>query len=305
MSHPRVKIILNPLANQGKACAAKELFQSLAARSIQAEWFETHYSRHAIELAASAASEGYNLVIAIGGDGTIHEVVNGLMQTPPESRPHLGIVPMGSGNDFSYSFGLPAQPEEALIRALTGTPRPVDIGFYADNAGRQEYWVNVVGIGFDAAVNLRSRRLKGIPGFAVYFVAALQTIFTDFKPFHVRSKQNGHSSEEEVIWVIFSNGKREGSVFHVAPQAELSDGMLNQLTVNAISAPTILYSLPFFMKGSQHRLPWVSSSLVEKITLHTSRPVTIHSDGEIFAGFDSAATQIEIQTIPHAIQVRC
>src|SRR5512146_1688940 len=102
----KVKLIFNPIANLGRAWPVAAALRPIVYELGGADWSGTVYPTHAIELARQAGEQGYELVVAMGGDGTVHEVVNGLMQVPAENRPQLGIVPVGSGNDFAYSLGV-------------------------------------------------------------------------------------------------------------------------------------------------------------------------------------------------------
>src|SRR5512136_631457 len=116
----KIKLILNPTTNHGRSLReAADLRTMLANRN--ADWSGTVYPGHAIELARKAGEEGHDLVVALGGDGTVHEVINGLMQLPAEKRPALGIVPLGSGNDFAHILGIPAESGPALLSAVNGT----------------------------------------------------------------------------------------------------------------------------------------------------------------------------------------
>jgi diacylglycerol kinase family enzyme len=113
----KVKLILNPMADMGNAwTVANDLRPIVSEYEGQVDWSGTVYPTHATELARQAAQEGYDLVVALGGDGTAHEVVNGLMQVPPEQRPALGVVPTGSGNDFAHAIGIP----NAISRGIFG-----------------------------------------------------------------------------------------------------------------------------------------------------------------------------------------
>jgi hypothetical protein len=147
-----------------------------------ADWSGTVYPTHATELARQAALDGYDLVVALGGDGTVHEVVNGLMQVPEEKRPILGVVPLGSGNDFAHAVGVPDKADYALAHALKGEPSTIDIGLLTDEQGRREFFDNTLGIGFDAVVTIRSHRLPLLRGFLMYLVAVIQTIILNFDP---------------------------------------------------------------------------------------------------------------------------
>src|SRR5262249_34590850 len=148
--------------------------------SYELVWATTERPRHAIELAKSAANEGIDIVVAVGGDGTVHEVINGLMQISSERRPKLGIVPVGSGNDFAWNIGLAHDPEKAIAAIFGPTTRTIDVGTISDATGREDFWNNTIGLGFSGAVNIASREVKGLRGFLVYLVAVLRTII--FKP---------------------------------------------------------------------------------------------------------------------------
>ena len=115
----KVKLILNPMADMGRAWKTANNLRPIAQEfKGELSWSGTVYPSHAIELARQAAEEGYDMVIAMGGDGTVHEVMSGLMQVPAEKRPIMGIVPIGSGNDFAYAVGITQKPDHALAHAL-------------------------------------------------------------------------------------------------------------------------------------------------------------------------------------------
>ena len=116
----KIKLILNPTANHGRSLQQAADLRSLLANH-NADWSGTEYPGHATELTRQAGEQGYDLVVAVGGDGTVHEVVNGLMQVAPESRPALGIVPLGSGNDFAHILSIPCRPGRS---AAFGGQRP-------------------------------------------------------------------------------------------------------------------------------------------------------------------------------------
>src|SRR5512143_180711 len=111
---PKVKLILNPMADMGNAWKTANDLRPMIAEYGNADWSGTVYPTHATELTRLAGEQGYDMVIAMGGDGTVHEVVNGLMQLPEARRPILGVVPVGSGNDFAHGIGVPRQSERAL-----------------------------------------------------------------------------------------------------------------------------------------------------------------------------------------------
>src|SRR5215831_8547399 len=118
----KVKIILNPMADMGNAWRVARDLRSITEEHGGVDWSGTVYPGHAIEIAKQAGKDGYDLVIAMGGDGTVHEVMNGLMQIPEPQRPVLGVVPVGSGNDFAHGINAASIPTEALQCAIQGQP---------------------------------------------------------------------------------------------------------------------------------------------------------------------------------------
>lgn len=297
----KVKLIFNPIANLGRAWPIAASLRPIVYELGGADWTGTVYPTHAIELARQAGEEGYDMVVAMGGDGTVHEVINGLMQLPPEHRPQLGIVPVGSGNDFAYSLGISARPEEALRQVLSGTPRRVDIGRMCDNLGRSEYWNNSIGIGFDAVVTIHSRRVPVFQGFAVYFISVLQTILFNYDPFHLEIDVDGQHVTTESLMLVLCNGGREGGGFYLDPQANLSDGILKYVNVNKISRLRMLATIPDFLKGSHSHLSYVQSVPFRRMDLTSSRPLYIHTDGEVFSGFGSKINHLSVEVLPAEI----
>jgi diacylglycerol kinase (ATP) len=301
----KVKLIFNPIANLGRAWSIASSLRPVVQEFGGADWSGTVYPTHATELAYKAGRDGYDLVIALGGDGTIHEVVNGLMKLPIEQRPVLGVVPLGSGNDFAHGLGISSKSETALRQVLSGTAQPIDVGVVEDNLGRREYWINTVGLGFDAIVTIRSRKIPIVHGFAVYFAAVLQTILLNYIPFHLQIKVDDQSWEETELMFVACNGKREGGGFQVAPEADMFDGKLDLIGIRKISRLKMLYTLPYFMNGSQNRLPYIRTERFKRIELSSDRPLMIHADGEVFAGFSSKSTQLSIEIIPGGLKTVC
>ncbi len=301
----KIKLIFNPIANLGRAWPVAAALRPVVLELGGADWAGTVYPSHATELARQAGEDGYEVVVAMGGDGTVHEVVNGLMQLPPEHRPRLGIVPIGSGNDFAHAVGIPKEPEAALRRAMTGETRRVDVGMVSDGGGRGEYWINAIGIGFDTIVTIHSRKVPIIQGFAVYFAAVMQTILFDHRPFRVKVTSDGVDWEDELMILVLCNGTREGGGFYVAPQARLDDGRLANVSVKRISRLKMLMTIPSFLNGKYQGLSHVQAGEFSHMELSSDHPLFIHTDGEIFAGFGSRTFHLRVQTLPSALEVMC
>lgn len=301
----RTLLILNPTSNQGLASSFLPVVERKIASSSEMELVITREHGHAVKLAQSAAAAGFERVIALGGDGTAHEVVNGLMQIPETQRPDLGVVPLGSGNDFSFAGGIHGAADDLLALARSGSSSSIDIGLVEDDLGRKEYWVNSLGIGFDALINIYSRQIRRFKGFWVYLLAALRAILFNYTAFHFEARKDGLEWQETLLMLIIANGVREGGTFMIAPDGSLTDNTLSYSAVQLISRPNMLRALTAYMKGRQNELPFVRAGSFNSLDLQSDRPLITHTDGEIFAGLDSKVTRLKVSSVPGAIRLVC
>ncbi len=299
--HRKIKIILNPMADMGNAWRVARDLRSVTEQHGSVDWSGTVYPGHAIELAKH--SEGYDMVIAMGGDGTVHEVMNGLMQIPEARRPILGVVPVGSGNDFGHGIGASTKPTVALNRAINGEPSTVDLGLMTAEDGRQEYFDNTLGIGFGATVTIRSHKLPLLRGFLMYLTAVLQTIIIDHNPIQMQIETDGEKWTQSVIYLILCNGPREGGGFLIAPEAKIDDGIFHYAMITNVSRLMMLRIVPEVMKGTHGRFKQVRMGTCKKFTLTADRPLYIHADGEIYSGPGSDLRKVSFEILPNALKV--
>ena len=310
----RIKLITNPWADRGRAGEQAGLIRNLieefilrppdgAAGPYEANWVGTVYPGQAAEYAQEAAEDGYDIVAAVGGDGTVHEVVNGLMRVPADKRPVMGVVPLGSGNDFAANFGFPESPGECVKRLFADTTRTVDVAKLTDGSGRSEYFDNTVNIGFGGAVSIASRKIKRVYGFMMYLTAVLQTIATNYESPLMRITLDGETLEHELMMFVIANGPREGGGFHVAPDAEMDDGLLDYVYITKVGRAMMLRLLPEVMNAKHLRFSQVSGGKAKHITLESDRGLPIHADGEIFGAWEADIRYVEAEVIPGAIRV--
>ena len=299
----KVKIILNPMADMRNAWAVANDLRPIIAEYGNADWSGTVYPTHATELAKQAGEDGYDMVIAMGGDGTVHEVVNGVMQIPVKKRPIMGVVPVGSGNDFAHSIGIPMQSDRALAYALNGEASTVDIGLMTDENGRKEYFDNTVGIGFDAVVTIRSHRLPIVRGFLMYLTAVIQTIILNHQPSKMQIVVDDEIIEQANLMVTVCNGAREGGGFIIAPEAKNNDGILDYTLVAKCSRPMMFRLIPEFMNGTHGRFDLIKMGTCQKFSLTSELPVYIHADGEIYTSFGSNLHKLDFEILPGALKV--
>jgi YegS/Rv2252/BmrU family lipid kinase len=299
--HRKIKIILNPMADMGNAWRVARDLRSITEEHGGIDWSGTVYPGHAIDLAKGA--EGYDVVIAMGGDGTVHEVMNGLMQIPADKRPVMGVVPVGSGNDFAHSIKASTTPTEALKRAINGESSTVDLGLMTDQHGRKEYFDNTLGIGFGAIVTIRSHKLPILRGFLMYLTAVIQTIILDHHPMTLKIESDTEKWEQRAIYLILCNGPREGGGFLVAPEAKLDDGILHYAMITDVSRPMMFRIVPEVMKGTHGRFKQVRMGTCKKFTIQADRPLYIHADGEIYTGPGTDLRGATIEILPNALKV--
>ena len=303
MNGQKTMLIVNPKADMGHALKMVADLKPLVEEYGGGDWSQTEYPVHATELARKAAEAGYSLVIAIGGDGTVHEVINGLMQVPPETRPRLGIVPLGSGNDFAHSIGIIGSPAETLKKIYIGQPKQIDVGVFDLGKGKREYYNNTFGLGFDATVTIRTHRIKLLRGFLMYLVAVLQTITLNHDAPMMHITTDLESWDEETIMMVVCNGPREGGGFLVAPGSDSSDGVLNYASVCHVSRLMMLRLIPEVMKGTHGRFKQVRLGKVHTMQIKADKPITIHADGEVIAGFGTDVRNVTVEVIPSAVEI--
>jgi len=304
MEHKKTIFIINPNANMGQAWRQAADLRPIMQELGDADWAGSVYPTHAIELTKKAVEDGYELIIAGGGDGTVHEVVNALMTFPKEKRPILGVVPLGSGNDFSFSMGMETEPWKALRQIIGGEEKWIDIGEIEDDTGRKEYFDNAVGIGFDAIVTIHSHKMPLLRGYLMYIAAVLKTIFLNHHPIAMNITIDGQEEwQDSLMMLVLCNGGREGGGFLIYPPADNSDGLFHYVAVQEVSRLIMLRLLPAFMTGSHLTHPKIASGDFKSINIEADQPMFIHLDGEIFSGFSSNIKNIKVKLHHKALRV--
>lgn len=299
----KIKIILNPMADMGNAWRVARDLRSITEQHGGVDWSGTVYPGHAIELAKQAGEQNYDMVIAMGGDGTVHEVVNGIMQISEDERPVLAVVPVGSGNDFAHAIGAPIKSEHALVHALNSESSLVDLGQMTDEHGKKEYFDNTIGIGFDTVVTIRSHRIPLLRGFLMYLTAVIQTIFLNHDPITMQIETGEQKWEQSNLLLTICNGPREGGGFMIAPDAKIDDGILHYAMIKKVSRPMMFRLVPEVMNGTHGRFKQVTMGSCKKMSVSADRPMYIHADGEIYSGFGTDVRNVTFEVLPGVLKV--
>ncbi len=300
----KVKVILNPMADMGNAWKVADDLRPIITDYGNADWSGTVYPTHATELAKQAGEQGYKMIVAMGGDGTVHEIINGIMQLPENKRPVLGVVPVGSGNDFAHAIGIPKQSDHALAHALNADAAPIDLGLMIDEHGHREYFDNTLGIGFDAVVTIRSHKLPVVRGFLMYLTAVIQTILLNHDPALVQFETEKEKWEDRILMTTLCNGGREGGGFMLSPDSKMNDGIMEYVMVRKVSRAMMFRLVPEFMKGTHRRFAkQVRMDACKKLSMTSDRPLYIHADGEIYTSFGSNLRKVTFEILPGAVKV--
>lgn len=299
-NHPLV--ILNPAANRGKMDYFRAVVRSRVERE-QGDYVETTRRWEAKELAAEAAREGRPIII-VGGDGTVHEVVNGILAV--ERRVPVGIVAAGSGNDFAWNtLGLPRDPAEAIERTFTGQLVDVDAGRVNGS-----FFVNSFSVGLDADIAVAANRLRKYPlmsGSRLYYASTLrQLLFGYHRCPWLSFKLDGdeqvavHGTQDgRYVLVAVTNGPSYGAGFRINPSANYKDGLFDICAITYTPLLRALRLLPVVQKGEHLGQPEITFYRARSVHIESRKPVSVQMDGET-----TSALCLDAQILPGALCVR-
>lgn len=269
----RICFIVNPASNRHGSVKYIEWIREEAAK----RWahFEITIVKKEDSLVnlAKEKSKDFDVVVACGGDGTVSQVINGLAQ----SKVALGILPIGSGNDFVKSVGLDRSLEDCMEILSNNTITEIDLIRYEGDA---EGWcANTIGLGVDGWANYYAHQTKWLRGRINYFFGGLKAIFT-FRGCDVKIQTKKYSNTGKYVMVTACNGKWEGGSFFVAPKAKMNNGSLDLLTIRKVPLILLVGYLLHFRWGPKRWMKGVKTHRAKSVELCSSNPVAVHRDGE-------------------------
>ncbi len=275
----KIRCIVNPWAGKGRTRQVWNGLEKTLVNSFpQLDVVFTQERGHATVLAKEATTSGYNLVVAVGGDGTIHEVTNGLAG----SETALAVIPAGTGNDLVRSLLIPNDPLEAAALISQGKIIKIDLGLVND-----KYFINMAGLGFDAAVAQRINAKKLYGGTIAYLWAILCTLFT-YQALDLEITIDGEVRREKVTLIAIANAQYVGGGLKMAPYADLRDGLLDVCIIKEATRWEILQTLPSLFTGGHkdhEKCIMLKAREVMLKPLNPRQKFFCHAEGEIFAGF--------------------
>lgn len=303
----RTKIIANPVAGGGSAKRMIPRLEFLMNRyhlAYELNLTEGHWQ--AVEMAREAALKGFEVVVAAGGDGTVNEVINGLMGVKDEggAPPALGVLSIGRGNDFAFGMNIPAKLEEGIKTLAGNYRRQIDIGrVFGGLYPQGRYFGNCVGVGFDAIGTIEAAKLPRLGGFLSYLIAVLKTIFLYHQAPVSTVEYDGQSLTQPSLLVSIMNGRRLGGGFLMAPHGDPGDGLFDLCIAHQVSIPRIFTLIPHFLRGTQASQSPIRIGQASRVSIHVQEGVLpAQTDGEILC---IDGQRLEIEMLPRQLEVIC
>lgn len=292
--HGKTKVIVNPSAGHGQTARLAETISATLARHMAFDLEYTDGPKHAVHIASQL--HDYDLVIAVGGDGTAFEVANGLA-TSNNRRTALAVVPTGSGNDLRRSLGISKEPLKALEEISSGVSAYIDLG-----TANGTYFVNSVGIGFDGRIARRAGELSktsGRRGLPLYLSAVFDLLAHDYHGHEITLKiDDSEWTSQRITLMAVTNGVTYGGGFMITPKADNGDGFFDICVIDELPRWQVLPRLPFVIAGRHGWMKPVAFARARKIAVQADSPLPAHLDGEFFEN-----TSFLIEIIPRGLKV--
>lgn len=302
-----IRVILNPTAGHGNGARLLPAIEAALTRhTLDYDLVSTSYRGQAIELTGQAVQDGVEMIVAAGGDGTLNEVVNGLMRSKLAGSkvPALGVLCAGRGNDFSGSIGIPMDLDLACDLLKQGQSRLLDIGRVSGGIHPEgRFFINCVGVGFDAVGTIEAAKLPRWGGFFSFLVAILKTIFLYNHAPLATIEYDGQTLKQRSLMISMMNGRRLGGSFFMAPDSKPDDGLLDLCIAEQMSSLQILRLIPHFMHGTQASQKTIKTGQAALIRIEAlDGPLPAQADGEIIS---TEGRSLLVELLPRQIKVIC
>jgi diacylglycerol kinase (ATP) len=298
MTAETVSLFINPTAGRGRAGRRLLRIQEILQQSnIDFSLYQSRAVGDLEEQVRVRALEGAHNIVVAGGDGSIHEAVNGMLRADRPGR--LGVIPTGTGNDFAKACGISLDWEAAAgdlaKRLVAGTSsRRIDVGRMNDR-----YFANGAGVGFDAKVTYVARSYRWPIGDLVYLLAIFRCMIDGIATPEIVISADDFAWSGAVTLANISNGPWIGGMFHIAPMARNNDGVLELLIADPVSRPRICALLPKLIRGTHLGAPEITHRRVRRVSIEASAPIPSHLDGEV----GEPGTRFEIEVLPAALRL--
>lgn len=299
-------VIVNPKAGSGRGIKDWPIISNQMYNSkLKFTCLFTEHKYHAVELTVKAINDGFRYIVAIGGDGTIHEVVNGIFiqKAVPTTEVSLAVIPAGTGNDWIRMFGISKTYSEAVRSLAEKRTVLQDVGkvhFYETKVQHTRYMANVAGLGFDAVVNLKYNNLKddGKYGKSLYLRSTLHT-FLSFRSKKFRIMTDGRLFYDGMVFSgAVGIGKYNGGGMIQTPNARIDDGLMDLTIIKKMSKLRVARNFKLLFSGSIYDIPKVIYTQARKIEISTWPETRIEIDGEAVG-----TSPFVFELVPQSIRV--
>ncbi len=293
MGQGRHLFIVNPRAKHGAGARVEPLIRRFLSH-MPHDLVESARPGHAAEIAAAAV--GYDVVVAVGGDGTVHEVLNGLMHHPEAARPALGVLPTGSGNDSCRTYGIPFGLRRAVRVLAEGRRRHFDVG-----CCNGRFFNNSFAAGLDAKVTAKAveyKVTKRRAGMSLYLTALMHVLFRELESFRLQVTFDEDAPQRlDTLLIAVTHGATYGGGFRVTPGANPTDGLFEVCRVDPLRLHQALWRLPFVIVGRHAWMSVVHLSRHRALIIESDVPVPAQIDGEVLC-----EKRYDIRMLPGAIE---
>ncbi len=286
-------LILNPVAAKGNAQKHFDrIFQNFQDAKFDHDVKYSEYPLHAESIAQDAVKNGYDNIVVAGGDGTLNEVVNGILKS--NGDPQLGIIPTGTCNDFIKAARIPADIQESCNTIVSGNSQAFDVGMAGDR-----YFINAVGVGFDVAVVKDLQKTRHLNTFLVYLSIVLKNIFR-YKGIELSIRSGKDSSHYQALMLTIANGICYGGNFNIAPHADPADGLLDAILINNISPFKRLKILSKVFSGNHIKSPDVHVFTTNNLHIRADNNLLLQIEGELMTW---PSKEIHVRILPKRLRI--
>jgi YegS/Rv2252/BmrU family lipid kinase len=299
----RATVIVNPAAGANRTHRMWPVIKRLIeGTGLSFDSRLTEGKGHAIELARRAVKDGCRYLVAVGGDGTVHEVANGLLEAPVPEETVLGIVCTGTGSDLSRSVGTPRDYKRACSVLTSTARRTLDTGlleYHKEGRSFRRYFLNAAGIGFDAAVVEATERMPKYFGGTIPYLTGLARSLLSYRNKVVDFRIDGRAPERaKILSMVMANGGYFGGGMFVAPEARLDDGLFDVVIVGDFGKLELVKVFPRVYKGTHLGYPKVRLERGSRVSIESSQRFLVHADGELLG-----EGPVNLSILPQAIRL--
>jgi diacylglycerol kinase (ATP) len=296
--------LVNPASGNGTTGRRwAEIARTAAARGLEGDALLSEGPGHLVELAAGAAKDGAELLVVVGGDGTMHEVANGVLSSGQAASVELGVLARGTGRDFVRSLRIPRSLEQALDVAKSGRAREIDVGLASyrnwDGSDAQAYFVNFAGTGISGAIARRANDSSKAMGGRLSFMWATFAVFSRWKAATITAEVDGEKRSGAMFEVLAMNGDYTAGGMLMAPDAKLDDGLFDVVLIGDVTKADFVRTFPKIYRGKHLSHPKIEVLRGKRVDVDAATPLPMVLDGE-----QPGTTPVRFELVPKALRVR-